>query len=68
MTILNIFLYVTITLLLLLYVVILFCAFTIGYVLNTHLREEHKIEFFLDAVVVGNVLYEIWDNNRYIIQ
>ncbi|CAK5077669.1 unnamed protein product [Meloidogyne enterolobii] len=67
MVILDIFLYITIMLLLLLYVIIVFCAFTLGYVLNTHLREEHKLEFLFDAIVVDDVLYELYSRERYII-
>ncbi|KAF7634336.1 hypothetical protein Mgra_00006302 [Meloidogyne graminicola] len=65
---LNFLWYTSIVLLFVIYLIILFCAFVIGYVLNTHLRDEHKIEFFLDAVVVGDALYECWSFRRYLFE
>nr|CAD2146336.1 unnamed protein product [Meloidogyne enterolobii] len=63
--VLKILLYIFIFALVLLYISIVLFAFLCGYIYNLDLRREHGIEFFVDAVVIGNVCYEYWTDKHY---
>nr|CAD2179294.1 unnamed protein product [Meloidogyne enterolobii] len=64
-SILKILLYLFIFALVLLYISIVLFAFVCGYMFNMVFRRDHGIEFFVDAVVIGNVCYEYWTDKHY---